>query len=119
MPLRGHGDEKNTANIWQEVKLISGFNEDVKSYLNSSGLAFLIPGSPDPDAISLGIESRDFLFNPGIPVSRLIAYIIPGFGVLNIYGVWKFMLLIYQIVELMFIMSCFIDLLLIVMSNPE
>ena len=29
------------------------------------------------------------------------------------------MLLIYQIVELMFIMSCFIDLLLIVMSNPE
>ena len=58
--------------------------------------------------------------NPGIPVSRLIAYIIPDFGVLNMYyGVWKFMLLIYQIVELMFIMSCFIDLLLIVVSNPE
>ena len=41
MPLRGHGDEKNTANIWQEVKLISGFNEDVKSYLNSSGYKFM------------------------------------------------------------------------------
>ena len=40
--------------------------------------------SRDPDAISLGIEFRDFLFNPGIPVSRLIAYIIPDFGVLNI-----------------------------------
>ena len=32
MPLRGHGDEKI---------LISGFNEDVKSYLNSSGYKFM------------------------------------------------------------------------------
>ena len=41
MPLRGHGEEKDTANIWQEVELISNFNEDVKSYFNSSGCKFM------------------------------------------------------------------------------
>ena len=41
MPLRGHGEEKDTANIWQEVKLISSFNEDVKSYFNGSGYKFM------------------------------------------------------------------------------
>ena len=41
MPLRGHGEEKDTANIWKEVKLISRFNEDVKSYFNSSVYKFM------------------------------------------------------------------------------
>ena len=41
MPLRGHGEEKNTANIWQEVKLISSFNGEVKSYFDSSGYKFM------------------------------------------------------------------------------
>ena len=41
MPLRGHGEERDTANIWQEVKLISCFNEDVKSYFNGSGYRFM------------------------------------------------------------------------------
>ena len=41
MPLRGHGEERNTANIWQEVKLISSFNAEVKSYFDSSGYKFM------------------------------------------------------------------------------
>ena len=41
MALRGHGEETNTANIWQEVKLISSFNEEVKSYFDGSGYKFM------------------------------------------------------------------------------
>ena len=41
MPLRGHVEEKDTTNIWQEVKPITSFNEDVKSCFNSSGCKFM------------------------------------------------------------------------------
>ena len=41
IPLRGHGEETNTANIWQEVKLISSFNEEVISYFDGSGYKFM------------------------------------------------------------------------------
>ena len=36
----------------------------------------MIRGAPDPDDNSLGIEPREFVFDPGIPASR--AYIIPA-----------------------------------------
>ena len=41
MPLRGHGEEKDAANIWKVVELVTGFNEDVTSYFNCSGYKFM------------------------------------------------------------------------------
>ena len=34
--LRGHGDEKETGNVWNMVHLISRFNEDAKMYFSGS-----------------------------------------------------------------------------------